>query len=280
MILVARRDVASFLTALLARENLISLVALGSLILFSVLGGLSGSDDSSHAIYAYGAASLAAALLFLERLRQRARLGTGPIETRVSQGRDQAPSRKWRVWLVGAVGLSVAFSTAYVGNVVFTGNFGQVVAGQAYRSGQLSKHLLRYYVGRYGIKTVLNLRGANPGQAWYDNERVSADALGVRHVDFRMSAKRILSQTQAEELIAIMAAAPKPILIHCASGADRTGLAAALYLAAIAKSREAKAEAQMSLRYGHIPLPFLPNYAMTRSWERLEPLLGYVHDET
>lgn len=43
----------------------------------------------------------------------------------------------------------------------------------------------------------------------------------------------------------------------------------------IAKAGEDAAEAQLSIHYGHIALPFLLTYAMTRSWERLEPWLGY-----
>ena len=38
---------------------------------------------------------------------------------------------------------------------------------------------------------------------------------------------------------------------------------------------ENAAEAQLSIRYGHIALSFLPAYAMTRSWENFEPWLGY-----
>ncbi|MFD2031462.1 tyrosine-protein phosphatase [Ancylobacter dichloromethanicus] len=57
--------------------------------------------------------------------------------------------------------------------------------------------------------------------------------------------------------------AKKPILIHCQAGADRSGLASALYLAAIKKnSAEAEAEAQLSIRYGHFFL--CPSLLSTR----------------
>lgn len=280
MSLNARKEATFLLSALIERKNLPSLIALACVIIFSVVGTFSGSHDASRALYAFSAACLAAALLAYERLKLRARPSGDRSMPGLLPTAGLAISQRWRRCVFATVGLAITFCVAYAGNAVLTGNFGTVVAGQAYRSGQLSDHLLRYYVGRYGIKTVLNLRGENPGQHWYDKERANTDALGVRHIDFRMSAKRMLPQDRAEELIAIMEAAPKPILIHCASGADRTGLAAALYLASIAKSGEAKAEAQMSLRYGHVPLPFLPSYAMTRSWERLEPFLGYDRDET
>jgi protein tyrosine/serine phosphatase len=72
--------------------------------------------------------------------------------------------------------------------------------------------------------------------------------------------------------------APKPILIHCRSGADRTGLASALYLAAIAKTNEKTAEGQMSIFYGHLGLPIMSRaFAMDRTFEMMEPLLGFLN---
>ena len=69
----------------------------------------------------------------------------------------------------------------------------------------------------------------------------------------------------------------KPLLIHCQSGADRSGPAAALYLAAIARHGEAAAEDQLSIRYGHIGLPHVSSaYAMGRTWETLERWLGFA----
>ena len=122
---------------------------------------------------------------------------------------------------------------------------------------------------------IINLRGANPGLHWYDKEVAEANLLGIRHIDFRMSARRELSRAQAVELIGLMAKAAKPILIHCASGSDRTGLASALYLASIAKLGEEASEGQLSLRFGHLSLPFAPGYAMDRTFEDLEPYFGF-----
>ncbi|TAZ44115.1 protein tyrosine/serine phosphatase, partial [Rhizobium leguminosarum] len=73
-----------------------------------------------------------------------------------------------------------------------------------------------------------------------------------------------------------MERAEKPVLIHCNWGADRSGLASALYLAAIAKEGEAKSESQISLWFGHIPIPLISKpYAMDQTFEALEPYLGF-----
>lgn len=102
--------------------------------------------------------------------------------------------------------------------------------------------------------------------------------LGIAHIDFAMSAAHELNDAEARQLIKTMRDAPKPLLIHCMSGADRTGLAAALYVAAIAKGSEGAAEWQLSPRYGHIGLPWISRaYPMDETWERLEYALGFPH---
>ena len=90
-----------------------------------------------------------------------------------------------------------------------------------------------------------------------------------------MSARRELTQAEAADLIGILKRAEKPVLIHCKAGADRTGLAAALYVAAVAKLGETAAENQISIRYGHISLPVSATYAIDRTFEALEPWLGF-----
>ncbi len=162
---------------------------------------------------------------------------------------------------------------AYVGSLRLTGNFNPVVAGELYRSGQLSSSEIASYAKEYGIKTIINLRGDNLGKPWYDAEVAEARELGVTHLDFRMSARRELSPSRAADLVALMKKAEKPLLIHCQAGADRSGLAAALYLAAVKKENASEAAGQLSFRYGHFSLPFIPEYAMDRSFDALRPRL-------
>jgi protein tyrosine/serine phosphatase len=47
--------------------------------------------------------------------------------------------------------------------------------------------------------------------------------------------------------------APKPILVHFKSGADRTGCVATLYRYAMAGENAEAAACELSLRYGHFP---------------------------
>ncbi|NTJ64260.1 dual specificity protein phosphatase family protein [Agrobacterium rhizogenes] len=179
-----------------------------------------------------------------------------------------------RVALV-AGGAFVAVAGGFYAHMLWTTNFHPVIAGELYRSSQPSATNIAEFQKQYGIKTIINLRGDNSGHHWYDNEVAKAKELNIDHIDFHMSSGRELTQAQAAQLVEIMRDAPKPILIHCQAGADRTGLASALYLAAIAKANEATAEGQMSIIYGHLPFSFTRAYAMDRTFQKLEPWLGF-----
>lgn len=174
------------------------------------------------------------------------------------------------------VAVLIAVVIAYVGLTAMTGNFHTVAEGEVYRSAQPSPAALERYVRRHGVRTVINLRGENAADGWYRDELATSQRLGLHHIDFRMSAKRGISRREAWRLIQIMQTAPRPILIHCESGADRTGLASALYVAAVQHRGENAAEEQLSLKYGHIAAPFGKGWGMTVTFEEMEPSLGFI----
>ncbi|QND54703.1 dual specificity protein phosphatase family protein (plasmid) [Phyllobacterium sp. 628] len=163
----------------------------------------------------------------------------------------------------------------YYGVMRLQGNFHTTISGELYRSAQPTPAQIAFYQKSYGIRTIINLRGENTGRDWYDKEVGAAKALGVTHINFRMSSRQILSQNDAATLLALMRDAEKPILIHCEGGADRTGLAAALYVAALAHGNEDLAESQMSFRFGHFSVSINPAFAMDATFEELEPWLGF-----
>jgi protein tyrosine/serine phosphatase len=190
-----------------------------------------------------------------------------------------AGSTKRRTSILALTGLSLTAAAVgvFLGGLQVTGNFHTVIAGEIYRSAQPSPSDIARYSRTVGIRTIVNLRGPSAGKAWYDRELAESHDLGITHIDFRMSATHEFTQDKAVELLALLQDAPKPILIHCEAGADRSGLVSALYVAAVGKLGEAAAESQMSVWYGHIGLPFSASYAMDVSFENLEPWLGY-HD--
>jgi protein tyrosine/serine phosphatase len=159
---------------------------------------------------------------------------------------------KWLLRIIGILVLLLALiPAAYVSYTQSNGNFHVVEAGQVYRSAELPPARLARIVKQYGIRSVLNLEGAKPGKPWYESEVGVLRDLGVERDDFRLSATAEPPPERVAELVDLMRRAPKPMLIHCHDGADRTGLAAALYEAKILGRDSNEADRQLSLRYGH-----------------------------
>lgn len=175
--------------------------------------------------------------------------------------------RRFLKFLAVPIG-AIALIAAAVSIEINTGNFHPVIAGELYRAAQPEGDDLASYVRQAGIKSVINLRGGNEGDGWYRDEIKASNELGILHLDYRIKASRELTDAQIAELLALMKRAPKPLLIHCNAGADRTGLAAALYLRLLVGVPDAVARRQLSLRYGHVPLWWLSAQAMDRTYAR------------
>lgn len=194
-----------------------------------------------------------------------------------SSGGSARVAGRWRriaLRICGGIVGAAALFGVYVGLLILSGNFHEVLPGQFYRSAQLSGERLGEEIDRYGIKTVINLRGENVGKAWYDDEVAAAAAHGATHVNFGISARKDLTPEKTQELLTVLKTAEQPILVHCMSGADRTGLASVIFLQQVAGVDEEEAEWQLSPIYGHINLPFLAAYAMDDTWEALEKVIG------
>lgn len=175
------------------------------------------------------------------------------------------PYRRWLILLL--LGPSIGLGS-YAGYIYEQGNFHVVVPDQMYRSRQLDKTELIHYLKSYQIKSIVNLRGVNAGSDWYQKERRVAHDLGISHHDYGISANRDVSDEDLKAIMDIVRIAPKPLLIHCKSGADRTGLIAALYQYAEGGRSAEEAAGELSIWYGH--LPFLSNStaAMDRTFWR------------
>lgn len=162
--------------------------------------------------------------------------------------------------------LTLAGAGGFYAAVGSGGNFHAVEPGAVYRSAQLSGPELEEAIGTYGIKSILNLRGAHPGRDWYDAELAASNARHVAHYDYGLDARRTVTPEQLAEILQIIRDAPKPILIHCKAGSDRTGLVSAIYLYTHGESA-AEADGALSLRYGHFPWLGSRTRAMDESFE-------------
>ena len=132
-----------------------------------------------------------------------------------------------------------------------TDNVHVIEWGRAYRTAQLDTETLGLLVDLLGIRTVINLRGENVSEPWYDNERALLDARGVEMVDIRMSANQLPPRAELLKLYDTFLTVEEPLLIHCQAGVDRTGAAAAIWrMVVLGDSREA-AGRELCICYGH-----------------------------
>jgi protein tyrosine phosphatase (PTP) superfamily phosphohydrolase (DUF442 family) len=158
---------------------------------------------------------------------------------------------------------------AFVFSVVAHHNFHVVSPGLVYRSAQMNADALATVIPEYGIKSILNLRGAGEGKDWYVAEINTARELEVQHFDYALSAGRELTDAEMDQILATIRSAPKPILIHCKSGSDRTGLVGALYLYSLEGQPSQSARCQLAVFYGHVPhLLWSDTIAMDNSFWR------------
>ncbi|MEM9431674.1 MAG: tyrosine-protein phosphatase [Pseudomonadota bacterium] len=127
-------------------------------------------------------------------------------------------------------------------------NRGEVVPG-VWRMNQPSAARLERLAAE-GLKTVLNVRGASDWGS-YLLEREACARHGLVLIDHRLRSRGAPSVGQVLGLLNIFETAERPLVIHCKSGADRAGLAAAVCrLGAGHPPRLAAAE--LSLRFLHI----------------------------
>lgn len=135
-------------------------------------------------------------------------------------------------------------------------NFGVVDPGQVYRSAQPVNELPRLIAERH-FESILNLRGGSVTDSWYRNEVELSAENGIDFYDFPMSAERRPTRRELLILLDLMDRCRYPLLIHCKSGADRTGLASALYLLYVKGRSPSKAMEAFSVLYGHVPIHYL-----------------------
>jgi len=132
------------------------------------------------------------------------------------------------------------------------GNFGTVVPGRLYRSNHPTPARLAAYARRYGLRSVVNLRGAcsNGSDAL---SREAAARLGLQLIDVPLRSRAAPSREALLALAETLLRTEVPALVHCKSGADRSGFAAGVYLLVAEEGRTAaEALAQMSARFGHL----------------------------
>jgi protein tyrosine/serine phosphatase len=154
-------------------------------------------------------------------------------------------------------------------------NFHEVTPGVLYRSKQLTAEQFDRFIRKYGIKTVINLRGTSLQAKWYRKEMAAVAKDSIIHYDVPLSSTRYVPSRVLDSIMSLFGESPEPILVHCQAGADRTGLFCAAWKLKIEEVSPEEASKQLSIVYGHFPL-FNSTRAMDSSFHDYARFLGYT----
>ncbi|MBD3231228.1 hypothetical protein GF322_01045 [Candidatus Dependentiae bacterium] len=153
----------------------------------------------------------------------------------------------------------------------FFDNFYEIVPNKFYRSKQLDSKKLGQYIDKYKFAAVVNLRGENPDKKWWVKEKEICEKKNVLFYNIAMSAVRLPSKNHLKKLIDIFENVQGPIYVHCQGGADRTGMATAIYMMLMQHKTNKEALQYLAIKYGHrkyknSAMDFFVNIWQGRDW--------------
>jgi hypothetical protein len=132
-------------------------------------------------------------------------------------------------------------------------NLGTVDPGRVIRAAQPISRLSDL-IKDHHLASILNLRGGSFKDPWYAAEVQTAAASGVAFFDFPMKPTIRPTRSELLTLIDFFDHCRYPLLIHCKAGADRTGLASALYMMMKQNVPPEEAIGAFTIYHGHVPL--------------------------
>jgi protein tyrosine phosphatase (PTP) superfamily phosphohydrolase (DUF442 family) len=130
--------------------------------------------------------------------------------------------------IIYSIAIIILLSSAIYAYFVFTVH--PVIQNTIYRSAQLSGNNLQKNINKYQFKSIINLRGKDIKESWYQTENDIAKNNNIKLYNVRLSAYKFPVCSEVDSLVKILQTAKKPILLHCQAGADRSGMASALAL--------------------------------------------------
>jgi hypothetical protein len=155
--------------------------------------------------------------------------------------------------LRGCVAGAVVAFVLEAGNVLLGANFHTVIPGAVYRCSQPTADRLASMVHKYGIRTVINLRGCCDPEPEYLQECRATFGLDISQEDVGFSSGKLPPVPAVRELVRVLDGSEKPVILHCHKGVDRTGWASALALLLYTDTTPQQARRQLGWRFFHLP---------------------------
>jgi len=134
-------------------------------------------------------------------------------------------------------------------------NFGVVEPGRLYRSGQISHYVIRRTLEDNHIGMIIDLSSRHEATPDAKAERATAHELGIERINLTLLGNGTGDPSIYPKVIEDIVQANrqgKAVLVHCQSGAQRTGGIVAAYRILIEGEAPDQAFTEME-RYGHSP---------------------------
>jgi protein tyrosine phosphatase (PTP) superfamily phosphohydrolase (DUF442 family) len=162
---------------------------------------------------------------------------TAPRDPSTSSAGDAGWRLSWRYWIVDHAWVRTLVPNLYR------------IDEDLYRANQPGRRRL-LKLKAMGIRSVLSLRGDSMDAASVVEKRAAEEA-GLPLHFVRMRAHKLPQPEVLLDAIGKLRTLPKPMLLHCKSGADRTGLMVTIYLHHLKGLPLEEARRALSWRYAH-----------------------------
>jgi protein tyrosine/serine phosphatase len=127
------------------------------------------------------------------------------------------------------------------------GNFREVVPGVVYRSAKPTASQLSRWQAQYGLKTVINLRGVDTDD--YADEKQATAERNLKQIDIAWPQGRLFTAADVRALLSAYDESPRPVLVHCAGGVDRSGAVGVITAMSLGGKDYCTAKAELKSAY-------------------------------